>query len=406
MISGSANPSTPPTNVVRRHEHEQTLGTLPINETDSSSVDTTRAVIGTYSFPQSRDPSGTSLENLERSYRNAQEAPRTSLEVLQRAQHGSHFSDVSIRNEVNESHNLSSGCSIEKPSRIPLPSTSVSTSSTHPSLISLPPSSFEPSSLGQNERLSSPFDESYKYMENNLGLSQLYPHLRCVCSRSRHNRASITIFDYVGSALRDSKHLWLDFMPENGSQARESTFPKLAECRQFLRSVDASSVVETRLVVVEDLGPSLINLLGATFDLSPEFFEEHLHRSQYSGFGVHEPSPQTWRTSNLQKNYVSFAWSRPGDSWTLDIRPDKWEDLLRHDASYVATVTQSKNKQGIPVNTIHNFWTKTNILRKPSDISTDPAGRLPDKFLCGWEERATMCETRMYGLRYGAIKRY
>ena len=339
MNSASANLSTSPTNIVARHELQQTLGALPIDEIDNVSHDTTRAVIEDNSFPQSRNPSASSLENLERFHHNAQEAPKTSLEVLERAQHGSYISvksNVSIRNEDNEVHKLLSGNSIQEPSRIPIPSaSSANASSTHPSSIFLPPSSFERSFSTSNE--------SDRYMANNLDLSEAYPHLKCVCSGSRHNRADITVFDYVGSVLRDSKHLSLDFTPENSAQARESMSPKLAECRQFICSVGASSEVETRLVVVEDLGPSLINLLGATFGLSPEFFEEHLYRSQYSGFGVHEPSPRTWRTSNLQKDYVSFAWSRPGDNWTLDIGLDKWEDLLKQDSSHVETVTQSKD---------------------------------------------------------------
>ena len=52
---------------------------------------------------------------------------------------------------------------------------------------------------------------------------------------------------------------------------------------------------------MEDIGLSLIDLLGAIFDLSPELFEEHLYRSDYRGYRASETSPLTWTTGNLLK---------------------------------------------------------------------------------------------------------
>jgi hypothetical protein len=44
---------------------------------------------------------------------------------------------------------------------------------------------------------------------------------------------------------------------------------------------DRESNIHHRYILVEDLSTSLINTLGQTFWLNPEFFEEHLHSSGY-----------------------------------------------------------------------------------------------------------------------------
>lgn len=64
--------------------------------------------------------------------------------------------------------------------------------------------------------------------------------------------------------------------------------------------------------------------------------------------------------------------------------------------------TQCLDKNGQAKKTIHGFVAETNIFRWPVEISTDPAGRLPDKFPCGWQERATLCNVQVNGLHYGA----
>ena len=290
-------------------------------------------------------------------------------------------------------------------SQTPLPQTpSNSNSSTRPSLISSPPSLFEPNDLAESEKSTPSFIESYNmYRENNIRLSRVFPHLICVSSGSRHDKANITIFDYNRSALQSTNQFSIDFSPRNIVQSQDTLSSKLENCREFICSTNSISQVETRLVVVEDLGPALINLLGATFDLSPEFFEEHLHRSDYRGFKDPAPSPSTWRTSNLRKNYVSFAWSKPGESWSLGVGAGQWGDLYNQNPATVAKVTELEDKMtGQPSNVFHRFVAMTNISRSSTEISADPAGYLPVKQPCGWEERATACNVQFSGLRYGA----
>ena len=411
MNPTSSNPGIPTAEIDARYQLQQMSGALPADEIDTLSRDGLSAVIDETTIPQddnfrlSRYSPETSLEALERTNHGAQTSPKTSLEILERASHVGQISgdsNILIRGNNDPLREPLSTVSVEEPSEIPLPSTSNdNTSVLHPSLISLPPSSIEPSESFENEKLIDSFRESYNlYKENNFRLSGHFPHLECVCSGSRHDKANITIFDYTNSALRDCQNLSIDFMSKKRSQSQDVAYSKLDECRHFICSTDLFSQVDTRLVVVEDLGESMINLLGATFDLSPEFFEEHLHRSDYRGFELPGPPPSTWRTSNLQKNYVSFAWSRPGDSWTFDIEPGQWKDLLRHDIARVETVSQVL-KDRVWRKVSHRFVANTNILRWSSGLSTNPAGQLPDKNPCGWEERATVCSVELNGIRYG-----
>ena len=412
MNPTSGNPAIQTAEIDTQHQLQRMSGALPADEIDTLSRNDSSAVIDETTIPQddyfqlSRGSPETSLEALERANHVAQTSPKTSLEVLKHASHVGQISadsNILIRDNNNPLRETWSTISVEDPSNIPLPSTSNDNVSTlHPSLISLPPSSIKPSESFENEKLIDSFRNSCElYKENSFRLSGHFPHLRSVCSGSRHDKANITILDYANSALRDRQHLSIDLMPKNRAQSQDVACSKLDECHHFICSIDLSSQVDTRLVVVEDLGPSLINLLGATFDLSPEFFEEHLYRSDYRGFSVSGPSPSTWRTSNLQKNYVSFAWSKPGESWRLEIEPGQWEDLLRHDTARVETVTETY-KDGLWRKVSHRFVANTNIFRRSSELSTNPAGHLPDRMPCGWEERATVCSVEFNGLQYGA----
>lgn len=408
------NPSTPTVETDEGYEHEQVSGALFAEEKDILPGETSSAVIEDLTTPRtwhqnslrkSRDLSETSLEVLERTHLIKTTKPNTSLETLENAHHEPQIGvepKVLTRNNDASLRQRPSNTSTETPSKIPLPLTSSDdSSSTHPSSILLPPSLSEADGSDESEPPIPLFGESHHlYKENNLRLSRHFPHLSCVCSSSRHNKANVTIFDYAGSALQYIKHLSTDFRSENSAESGNIVGSKLDECRQFICSNNSLSQVETRLVVVEDLGPSLINLLGATFDLSPEFFEEHLHRSRYGGFRAPGMPPSDWRTSNLQKNYVSFAWYRPGESWTLGMDQGDRKDLL--DLNRVLKTTQCLDKSGQSRIVFHEFRAKTNIFRWSSDMSTDPAGQLPDRVPCGWEERATMCNVEVKGVQYGA----
>ena len=398
-----------------RYEFQQISRAIRPDETETVSNNDPLAVVDEAtvlhngSFRQSRDSSGTSVETFGDTHHIAQTSPKTSLEILECAHRGSQInqnsntvyrdSSVPLRGSFSINHN-------DEASEIPLPLTSPDDvlSWRSSSMISSSRTSFETSGSIECEQPNCSSSESCNlYKKKNERLSKRFTHLQGVCSGSRHDKADITIFDYTGSVLQDLQQKSFDFMSEDNVQSQDFACPILEQCRQFICPSGSLPQVETRLVVVEDLGPSLINLLGATFDLSPEFFEEHLYRSDYRGYRASEPSPSTWTTSNLQKNYVSLAWSRPGESWTSVIEPGRWESLLGHDTARVEVVTQFNDKIGQSENVFYKFVAKTNIFRSRSELSIDPAGRLPDKVPCGLEERATLCNVEYNGIQYGAL---
>ena len=377
-----------------------------VSNNDTSAVVDEATVLQPDSFRQSHDPSGTSVETFGHAQLVGQTSPTTSLEILECAhrafqmnRNSNAVSSVPPRRSLSTNHHIEA-------SEVPLPLTSSDDglSWRSSSIISSPRTSFETGgSIECAQPIVSSSESCNLYKKKNERLSKWFPHLQGVCSGSRHDKADITIFDYTGSVLQDLQHKSFDFMSEDTPQSQDFASPDLEQCRQFICTIGSLSQVETRLLVVEDLGPSLINLLGATLDLSPEFFEEHLYRSDYRGYRASEMSPSTWTTSNLRKNYVSLAWSRPGESWTTVIEPGRWENLLGHDTARLEVVTQFNDEIGQSQNIFHKFVAKTNIFRSRSEMSIDPAGRLPDKVACGLEERATMCNVEYNGTQYGAL---
>ena len=398
-----------------KYEFQQTLGAIHPDEMETASNNGTSAVLDEATVLQhdssrkSHDLSGTSVETLGHTHHVGQTSPRTSLEILECAHHGSQVnqnSKIIYRDSSDPLRESLSTIYNEEASKIPLPLTSSDDVSSRrsSSMISSPQTSFETSGSIESAQPSVSSSASYNlYTKNNERLSAHFPHLQSVCSGSRHDKADITIFDYTGSVLPDVRQKSFDFMSEGNLQSQDFACPNLEQCRQFICPIGSLSQVETRLVVVEDLGPRLIELLGETFDLSPEFFEEHLYRSDYRGYRVSETPPSTWRTSNLQKNYVSLAWSRPGESWTTVIEPGLWENLLEHDTARVDVITQFNNEIGQSENVFHKFVAKTNIFRSRVEMSIDPAGRLPEKVACGLEERATVCSVEYSGIQYGTL---
>ena len=389
------------------------LGPRPVDEIDTLPNDDPSAVIDGNivlqddSFQLLRDPQ-TSLEAFGPTHHVGQDSPKTSLEILECAHYECQTnltSNIGSRdNNDDPLQGSSSAAYNEDASRIPLPATSGNFSSSYPSsTISSPASSIGTVDVTDHENPVTSLAESCSlYQKKNIRLSKRFPHLASVCSGSRHDKANITTFDYTGGVLRDVKHQSFDFNSYSNPQSPEFTCPRLEDCRRFICSID-SSLLETRLVIVEDLGPSLINLLGGTFDLSPEFFGEHLYSSYYHGPGISEASPSTWRTSNLQKDYVSFTWSRPGECWSI-LRPAQWKDLLTQDYAAVGTIEQIDDRNRQSSNVFHKFMAKTNIFRWPSELSTDPDGRVPDNVPCGWRERATVCNKKFNGLQYGGLQ--
>lgn len=184
-------------------------------------------------------------------------------------------------------------------------------------------------------------------------------------------------------------------------QRRETLDPQLEVIRNMLRGKSSWSNVDTRLIIIEDISPRLIKLLGATFTISPEFFEEHLHRSGYYSDEANEQSPQAWNTSSLRKSYVSVKWCRPVNRWRQEPFTRSERNALLQSGSAELQGTFKPEAISPSITLDYTTTTMTNIFRPEFAMSTDPEGVIPKTAPAGWEERATMCTVKLDQVRYG-----
>lgn len=311
--------------------------------------------------------------------------PESSLENLLHVGQG--FSSWALENHGKKPSTSEDAC------YVPLPQTPFDrSSSTHPSLISLPASLSTASRLEDEVSVTSSSEISTGYKVR-THLVDLLPHLKCVYSESRHDRANITIMDYGGNALRGSKQLHIDFGTGENTLSDRRRSAEIEKGRDFICTKSLRPEVTTRLVLLEDIGPTIINLLGAMFGLSPEFFEEHLYRSGYRGNELNDVPPSAWKTRNLQKDYVSIEWRRPVERWRQEpITPSQWDKLLGLESSRLLGDLEDAK---------YRLTTTTNVFRPEFPMYTDPDGELPEMTASGWEERATACVVELDHLKYG-----
>ena len=302
-------------------------------------------------------------------------ASKTSLEILESA---------------NRPSQGNGSLSINAP--LAPPSTAIPTSFID---VPLPPSS-SPSATSLQEPT-----EATTYRDRISKLSCYFPQLSCVTSQSRHDNTNITIFDYCGHVLCGSRPISMNSTIERGL----ALTAKLEELHKIVCGNSLWPNVDTRLVIIEDLSTRLIDFLGETFDLSPEFFEEHLHRSGYLGYKANEPSPETWSTSSLQKNYVSVKWYRPVNRWRQEPNTPLQRQTLLNSAlkELKGTYRVQTHRQDVPTEVTYSLKTTTNIFRPEFAMSTDPDGVIPLMTPAGWEERATACIVELNQLRYGQL---
>lgn len=89
----------------------------------------------------------------------------------------------------------------------------------------------------------------------------------------------------------------------------DACIPGYEEFNRTLR--DVSNKCIQRVIFVEDLAPSLINYLGATFQIPPHVFEEHLDGSGYQSHGLGLGRAAAWDTRSWAQGYTSITWFRP-----------------------------------------------------------------------------------------------
>lgn len=158
--------------------------------------------------------------------------------------------------------------------------------------------------------------------------------------------------------------------------------------------------VSARLILVEDMSPSIIENLGSSLDIGPEAFEAHLRDSGYDRKGgtADESTPnRKWMRFNSSQFYDSLTWFRP----VLPIFPisegkykDIWADRNpRLPCLYPECPTKEAHS--------HRVASRRNILRNRLQLSilkgSERSEALPD----GWEERVTIWRRKIADCNFG-----
>lgn len=148
--------------------------------------------------------------------------------------------------------------------------------------------------------------------------------------RSRQHKLPTTILDLRENAAPIRR----EFSDDTGARDNGNCYNHLAECLQ--RPTPTS--VKGRIIVVPYLQPSLVNILGSTFDLDPDFFHGHLGfpsvamesadslpsdpflRMVYFSDTIRQNYGVDWR---VEEHRISVYVNMPGrdDHWTGKLSP-------------------------------------------------------------------------------------
>lgn len=162
--------------------------------------------------------------------------------------------------------------------------------------------------------------------------------------------------------------------------------PLFEEFHGTLRNISADC--NQRIVLVEDLTPSLVDLLGATFQIPPHVFEEHLDRSGYKKNTGDVDSSAAWYTRSSTQGYSSVTWYRPVLP-LLPVTSRFRSKLIRDRKPRVRCPFDGCHDDGhnIRLNTQSNIW------RRQLDLCPEPGvyhKGSDTEYPVGWEERATI----------------
>ncbi|KAF2249444.1 hypothetical protein BU26DRAFT_595358 [Trematosphaeria pertusa] len=131
--------------------------------------------------------------------------------------------------------------------------------------------------------------EVLAYRMNINLLASYFSNLKNIAAeKSRQDWSSrIVLYDYVGSAQPHG-------LRRQEPWKSHASAPLYQEFYSTLTNIPENCV--QRIVLVEDLTPMLIDLLGATFQIPPHVFEEHLDRSGYGNALESRGNNATWHT--------------------------------------------------------------------------------------------------------------
>ncbi|KAF2714789.1 hypothetical protein K504DRAFT_10796 [Pleomassaria siparia CBS 279.74] len=154
-----------------------------------------------------------------------------------------------------------------------------------------------------------------------------------------------------------------------------------------------------RTILIEDLTPSLIDLLGATFMIPPHVFEEHLDRSGYRMVPEDRDIPVTWHARSSTQGYSSITWYRPVLP-LIPINPRFRNRLISNRIPTVRCFFRDCGRHDLRLRTLGNIW------RRPLDICPEPGIHYKNsstEYPVAWEERVTMWTQDFDGCKFVVI---
>lgn len=139
---------------------------------------------------------------------------------------------------------------------------------------------------------------------------------------------------------------------------------------------------EDRVIVVEDLSAAMIELLGSSFKLDPDFFACHLEEA-WPRFRDSHQVP--WKTSALSKSHCSIKWWRPVRSLLLEKQNDKqWSEMMASPYSFGSQAAYD-----------YDYEKDRNVFRREFVSGLRVDGSLTG--LTAWEESVTINRTIRHG---------
>lgn len=141
-------------------------------------------------------------------------------------------------------------------------------------------------------------------------------------------RGSVSIF----------KTAWLPIVPTWNLRSYDFRYAQQEgpQALSLLMQGGFSPYDDTRVVIVQDLSPFIIELIHNMVRPSPEFFEQHLKGSLYGQSSIPHKTEESrssaiWSTSLLPRSHCSLRWWRPVVRRHQNgLNNVRWADLLRH----------------------------------------------------------------------------
>jgi hypothetical protein len=219
-------------------------------------------------------------------------------------------------------------------------------------------------------------------------------------------------------------------LPETGPSFDSSAWASGRISEQFRALANITDTTTAgRVILVEDLSPTLIDALGDTFNLPADAFAEHLNQSGYSWDSYSHEPPTKWNNASISKSHVSLRWFRPvrqekvvtgwlknqevflktrfasknagSDSQSSDAHSSSSE--IQGAISWIDTHYEKQIRSFIESRKCHNIHATTNIFRQCWPLSmrnTKPDAKAIPRALdeqdyfelnpVAWEEKATL----------------